>query len=177
VTQRRGGGEADNKRQKRAPPDAATIVLLRAEATTYGAPPTLPDQYLSTWLKYVKSPAPELVRTPDGIFLKSSGSTDEANYYVYFRPVWHDGAFMLQCCSRGCGIRVSWVTKKNGAYSTVFSNPMRHLKTCPGIPLLTHQDWLQSKKTPTAAFSASASASASAPSGAGAGARGHRRGG
>ena len=78
-----GGGEAD-KRQKRAPPDAATIAVLRAEATTHGAPAILPDQYLSTWLKYAKSPAPELVRTPDGIFLKSSGSTEEANYYVYY---------------------------------------------------------------------------------------------
>ena len=51
---RGGGGEAD-KRQKRAPPDAATIALLRAEATTHGAPATLPDQYLSTWLKYAKA--------------------------------------------------------------------------------------------------------------------------
>ena len=102
-----GGGEADNKRQKRAPPDAATIVLLRAEATTHGAPATLHELYLSTWLKYAKSPARELVRKPDGIYLKRmhfsqgfGGSTDEANYYVYYCPVWHD-VFMLQCCSRG----------------------------------------------------------------------------
>ncbi len=33
-------------------------------------------------------------------------------------------------------------------YITVFSSPMRHLKTCPGNPMLTHQDWLDSKKSP-----------------------------
>jgi hypothetical protein len=73
------------------------------------------------------------------------GSTDEANYYVYYCPVWHDGVFMLQCCSRGCGARVSWLAKRGDAVITVFSNPMRHLKTCPGNPLLTHQDWLDSR--------------------------------
>ena len=107
-------------------PDAATIALLRAEATTHGAPATLPELYLSTWLKYAKSPARELVRTPDGIFLKRmhfsqgfGGSTDEANYYVYYCPVWHDGVFMLQCCSRGCGARVSWLAKRGSAYTSL----------------------------------------------------------